>query len=112
MPFKQGVEPCVVVDRRHLRKFRGVLLSSDYKPHTGLKYRRDGEVQAWIRPIGRGRQVHVQEVRGRGGEIEVYAHTEPATAVEHAFSAILDGASFSGGAKALLNDLRDKGCDL
>lgn len=110
MPFKQGKRPCVTVPKARLRKFRGALFSAGYKPHSGPRATRDNEIQAWVRLIGRGRQVHVQEVRRKNGNIAVFAHTEPeSTTLAHAVSALLDGASFAGGAKVLLNDLRDRG---
>jgi hypothetical protein len=40
----------------------------------------------------------------------VFAHTEPeGYGLDHLVSAMLDGASFSGGAKVLKNDLRCRG---
>ena len=35
MPFKQGRKPSVVVSPEEHRVFRGALLASGYKPHTG-----------------------------------------------------------------------------
>jgi len=113
MPFKQGKRPCLVLDASDVRGFRGTLLSKGYKPHTGLRTIRAREQQAWVAPVGRDRQVHVQEVRRANGRIAVFAHTEPAGyGLRHAVAAILDRASFSGGARVLLRDLRDDGWDV
>ena len=77
--------------------------------HDGPRTTRDGEVQAWVGSIRGGRQIHVQEVRRRDGSIAVFAHTEPeGYGLDHLVAAVLDRASFSGGAKVLLNDLRDR----
>ena len=110
MPFKQGRRPCLVISKDEHRSFRGDLLALGYRFHTGLRTERDGEIQAWVASIGRGRQVHVQEVRRRNGDIAIFAHTEPEGAgLEHALAAIFDEASFAGGAKVVLNDLRSRG---
>ena len=69
--------------------------------------------RAWVAPIGRGRQVHVQEVRRGDGRVEVFAHTEPeGSGLRHLVAAVLDRASFTGGARALLADLRTGGWDV
>ena len=113
MPFIQGRKPAVVISAEDQRKFRGDLLASGYKPHTGPRVRRENEVQAWVAPLPGGRQVHVQEVRRRNGDIAVYAHTEPEGAgLRHGISALTDGASFQGGARALKSDLRRQGWDV
>lgn len=113
MPFKQGIRPCVIVPRRLHRAFRGDLLSLGYRFHTGPRTTRDSEIQAWVAGIGRGRQVHVQEVRLDDGDIAVYAHTEPeGYGLDHLVSAVLDEASFAGGARVLRSDLRSRGWDL
>lgn len=110
MPFKQGVSPCLIVPKRERRKFRGTLFSLGYQPHTGPRTQRDGEIQAWVAPIGRGRQIHVQEELLRDGSIAVFAHTEPeGYGLDHFIAAVLDKASYSGGARALRSDLRRKG---
>lgn len=112
MPFKQGRRPCLVIRKGRNKKFRGALLSAGYTFHRDLRTKRDGEIQAWVRPIGRDRQVHVQEVRRRNGNVAIYAHTEPeGETLDHLVSAVLDQASFQGGAKVLLNDLRSRGWD-
>jgi hypothetical protein len=113
VPFKQGVQPCLVVPKRLHKQFRGDLLALGYQLHTGPRTTRDGEVQAWVAGIDRGRQVHIQEVRLDNGDIAVFAHTEPeGYGLDHLISAMLDGASFSGGAKVLKNDLRCRGWDV
>ena len=110
MPFKQGKRPSLTASKSKLKEFRGALFSAGYELHSGPRVTRDNEIQAWVRLIGRARQVHVQEVRRRNGNIAVFAHTEPeGTSLAHALSALLDGASFPGGGKVLLNDLRAVG---
>ena len=110
MPLKQGRKPCVVVGARDHRRLRGTLLNMGYQFHRGLRSRRPGEIEAWLADIGRGRQVHVQEVKRRNGGIAIYAHTEPASGtMAHAVSALLDGASFQGGSRVLRADLREDG---
>jgi hypothetical protein len=106
MPFKQGVHPCLVLDWSQAETLHRDLRSTGYGPNPwGVP--RHGEVQAWVKPIGRGRQVHVQEEL-RGTELRVFAHTEPEMVrfLKHATSAWFDEASYSGGARVLLNDLR------
>ncbi len=110
MPFKQGVRPALIVSKPRRSPFRGALLATGYRPHTGMRTKRDVEIQAWVKPIGRGRQVHVQEELYEDGSIGVFAHTEPeGQGLDHLIAAVLDQASFSGGAKVLLNDLRVHG---
>lgn len=110
MPFKQGRRAAINVPKKGRSKFRGDLFATGYKAHTGARTRRDGEIQAWVKPIGRGRQVHVQEELLDDGSIDVFAHTEPeGEGLDHLVSAVFDQASFSGGAKVLLNDLRTRG---
>ena len=110
MPFKQGIKPCLVVPKRLHRRFRGDLLAQGYEFHTGPRTTRDGEIQAWVASINGGRQVHVQEVRLDDGDIAVFAHTEPeGCGLDHLIAAVLDEASFSGGARVLRNDLRSRG---
>lgn len=110
MPFKQGRRPCLVLNASERRRFRGALFASGYKLHRGPRVTRRGEEQAWVAQISRGRQVHVQEVRRSDGLISVFAHTEPeGYGPKHLFAALLDQVSFSGGARALLADLRS--CD-
>lgn len=113
MPFKQGIEPVVVVAKDSRRVFRGDLFATGYRPHTGPRTTRDGEIQAWLKLIGSGRQVHVQEELLEDGSIAVFAHTEPAGAgIDHLFAAVFDRASYSGGARVLLADLRSRGWSL
>lgn len=110
MPFKQGVKPALAVSKRSRSVFRGDLFATGYRPHTGVRTQRDGEIQAWVKPIGRGRQIHVQEELLDDGSICVYAHTEPeGEGLDHLIAAIFDRASFSGGARVLLGDLRSRG---
>lgn len=64
-------------------------------------------------PIGRGRQVHVQEARRADGRVNVFAHTEPGGAtLRHLAAALLDEVSYSGGARVLLADLRQEGWEV
>lgn len=110
MAFKQGKKPAVRVHRTELRRFRGALFKAGYQPHTGMRTQRNGEIQAWVKSIGRGRQVHVQEVLTRGEIVRVFAHTEPeGETLEHLAAALLDAVSYSGGSRVLRNDLRDVG---
>lgn len=113
MPFKLGVKACLVVPKRLHRQFRGDLLALGYTFHTGPRTTREGEIHAWVAGIGRSRQVHVQEVRLENGDVAVFAHTEPkGFGLDHLLSAVLDEASFPGGAKVLKNDLRSLGWDV
>ena len=108
--LKQGREPCLVLERHEIRKFRGTLLSADYRFHIGPRIQREGEKQTWVRSIGRGRQVHVQEVYV-GNEVHMYAYTEPEArhVLADAVAAVLDNASYSGSARVLLSDVRARG---
>jgi len=113
MPFKQGKCAAITVSKKSRTTFRGDLFATGYKPHTGARTQRVGEIQAWVRPIGRGRQVHVQEELLRDGSIDVFAHTEPeGQGLDHLFAAVFDRVSYSGGAKVLLGDLRARGWDV
>jgi hypothetical protein len=108
--FKQGSKPVVTIEKDERKTFRGDLFASGYKPHTGPRTQRDGEIQAWVKPIGRGRQVHVQEELRDDGGIDVFAHTEPeGYGPDHLVAAVLDEASFSGGSKVLRGDLKRRG---
>lgn len=111
MAFKQGRKPALVLrTATERKKFRGALLSAGYEFHSGPRTTRDGEQQAWVADIGRGRQVHVQEVKRRNGTVAVFAHTEPAGyGLHHLVSALTDGASYSGGSRVLKADLRARG---
>jgi len=113
MPFKQGNRPTINVPKQSRSRFREDLLATGYKPHTGPRTTRDGEIQAWVKPIGRGRQVHVQEELLDDGSIDVFSHTEPeGHGLDHLLAAVLDEASYSGGAKVLRGDLRRRGRDV
>jgi hypothetical protein len=113
MPFKQGRRPCLVLSPDLHRSFRGTLLKSGYTFHTGPRTTRSGEIQAWVAPLPNGRQVHVQEVRRRNGNIAVFAHTEPeGYGLAHGIAAFFDRASYSGGGRALKADLRRDGWDV
>lgn len=113
MAFKQGRRPCLVLERNEHREFRGDLFALGYRLHDGARTTRRGEIQAWVGAVRGGRQVHVQEVRRHDGRVAVFAHTEPeGYGLDHLVAAILDRASFSGGAKVLLNDLRARGWDV
>jgi hypothetical protein len=113
MPLKQGVRPVLIVPKGSRRVFRGDLLATGYKPHTGPRSKREGEIQAWVKFIGRSRQVHAQEELLDDGDVAVFAHSEPAgTGLDHFIAAMLDRASFSGGARVLRADLRSRGWDV
>ena len=114
MAFKQGKSPVLVIRGAAVHKmFRGALLASGYRFHDGPRTTREREVQAWVANIGRGRQVHVQEERRRDGSVAIFAHTEPeGHGLRHLVAAVLDQTSFSGGARALLADLRARGWDV
>lgn len=114
MAFKQGRRPSVVIEPREHREFQDDLRDAGYKPHKGPRIERDGEIRAWVAPVGNGeRHVHVQEVRRRNGDVAVYAHTEPAgVGPSHAVSAVTDGASYQGGSRVLREDLRRRGWDV
>lgn len=113
MPFKQGKRAAITIPKKGRSTFRGDLFAMGYKPHTGARTKRNGEVQAWVKSIGRGRQVHVQEELLDDGSVDVFAHTEPAGhGLDHLFAAVFDRASYAGGAKVLLGDLRRRGWDV
>jgi hypothetical protein len=113
MAFKQGKRAAVTVPKTSRSTFRGDLLAMGYRPHTRARTKRAGEIQAWVRSIGRGRQVHVQEELLEDGSIDVFAHTEPAgQGLNHLVAAVFDRVSFAGGAKVLLGDLRERGWDV
>lgn len=113
MPFKQGEKPALTFAKSKCSRFRGDLFACGYRLHTGPRIQRNGEIQAWIVDIGRGRQVHVQEVRRADGRVDVYAHTEPrGIGLAHALCAVFDCASYQGGARALKSDLRARGWKL
>ncbi len=110
MPFHQGRRSCLVLAEPEYRRFCDTLLQLGYRPHTGLRTERRGDFAAWVAPLGRARQVHVQCARGRGRTVEVYAHTEPAgSSLAHALAAVLDLADFRRGGRLLLRQLRQEG---
>jgi len=71
----------------------------------------EDKIDAMVAPVGDNRQVHVRAVRRRNGDVAIYAHTEPSLddPVGHGLAALADDVSFQGGARALLNDLRQQG---
>lgn len=105
--FVQGQKPCFVVPGTLHRQFREFLHGLGYKAHTGPRTTRQGEIHAWVMPIGFGRQIHVQEELLSSGNVAIYAHTEPAGyGPSHLVSAVRDKASFQGGSRRLRNDIR------
>jgi hypothetical protein len=114
--FKQQRKAAGYVPYHQLGLLKLKLSQAGYENHDGPKVRRDGEVLAARATFdGRDgvRQNHVQVV-DRGTVFAVYAHTEPHTArlLDHAISALNDGASFAGGSKMLRNDLAAVGFSL
>lgn len=97
MAFKQGRHPCLVLQKKDHRRFRGALFPLGYQLHDGPRTTRDGEVQAWVGSIRGRRQVQVQEVRRRDGTVAVFAHTEPeGYGLDHLVAAVLDRAELLG----------------
>lgn len=108
MPFRQSPRPALAIDQADLRRLRGALLSLGYRPTSRPETRRPDQTGSWTRPAGDGREVHVQETT-RAGIVRLYAHTEPAGALAHLASAILDRPSWSAGSRQLRADLRALG---
>jgi hypothetical protein len=104
--FKQGHRPALVVRKAQLPRFRACLARAGYRPHTGARYERRGEIAAWTADVQGGRHVHVQEVDLGEGRIAVFAHTEAASGWRHWVSALTDGHSFAAGSRKLRSDLR------
>jgi hypothetical protein len=112
MPFRQGDKPSLIVPKRLLGTFRNDLRGLGYVQHQTFRMTRENETMAWTKPIGRGRQVHVQE-EPEDGSILVFAHTEPeGTGIRHMISALFDHANFSAGSRVLRADLRSMGWDV
>ena len=109
--FRQGQKPALVVPMLDIERFRMALRRAGYYPHTGHRYQRECELQAWTAPLRGGRHIHVQEVQ-RPTHIDVYAHTEAAHGLLHAFSALTDGANYAAGSRKLRGDLRIHGWDV
>jgi len=114
MAFKKGKRACLVIKKSQYKAFKGALLSAGYEFHIGPRTIRKGEIDSMVASVRSDRQVHVRAVRRRDGDIAVYAHTEPSidSPVAHALAALTDDMSFQGGARALLNDLRQQGWDV
>lgn len=114
--FKQQKKAAGYIPRQQLNLVRVALRRLDYEEHPGPAVTRDGEVitlrRSFSTPKG-WRQNHVQIVE-RGNSLAVYAHTEPHTDafVDHAISAVFDGASFAGGSKMVRADLAKVGIPL
>lgn len=106
--FRQGKKPALVVPFTRLDDLRVVLRRADYHPHTGHRYQRDGELEAWSSDLPANRHVHVQFV-SRDRDVAVYAHTEPARGLAHVLSAVTDRANYAAGARKLRADLRRHG---
>jgi hypothetical protein len=107
--FAQGRRPAVVIPAKDAARARAALVRAGYESHTGARYRRAGEIQAFTSELPNGRHVHVQEVRWKGGRIAYFAHTEPATGLAHIWSALTDGANYSDGARKLRAAFRAAG---
>lgn len=111
--FKKGIKPCAVVPSSAVRALRRDLRAAGYQVHEGPRTTRAGEIRAWLRLLGEGRQVHVQEVALEGGDVALFAHTEPeGWGLRHLVAAVLDQVSFQAGARVLKRDLRAMGWDL
>lgn len=116
MPFKQQKKAAGYVPAEHAGLLRLKLRDAGYEEHTGPSVERDGEIATFRKTYRSGqalKQNHVQVV-GRGKKLAMYAHTEPHTDrfIDHAFSALFDEASFSGGSRMLRNDLTASGYKL
>lgn len=113
MPFKEQMRAVGYVPHQRLGLLIVKLGQVGYEKHDGPRTTRDREVATLRKgfPGSDGwRQNHVQVVQ-RGRTCAVYAHTEPHTGrfLDHAASALLDEASFSGGSRMLRNDLASIG---
>ena len=116
MPFKQQKKAAGYAPVEHAGLVELKLRDAGYEVHTGPSVTRDREVATYRKTYRSGgalRQNHVQVVE-RGSKLAMYAHTEPHTDrfVDHAVSALLDEASFSGGSRMLRNDLATSGYEL
>jgi hypothetical protein len=116
MPFKQQKKAAGYVPVEHAGLLGVKLRDAGYEEHTGPSVSRDGELGTYRKTYRSGgalRQNHVQVVK-RGSKLAMYAHTEPHTErpIDHAFSALFDAASFSGGSRMLRNDLAASGYKL
>jgi hypothetical protein len=107
--FAQGKKPTLLVPLAELERFRMTLRRAGYYPHTGHRYQRDGEIQAWTAELPESRHIHVQEVGWTRGHVAVFAHTEPAHGLLHAFSALTDRANYAAGSRKLRHDLKANG---
>jgi hypothetical protein len=114
--FKQQSKAAGYLPYQAFNTLAVALRRAGYEGHTGPKVQRDREVAAFRKTFesARGlRQNHVQ-IAENNNTLAIYAHTEPHTdeLVDHAISAIFDGASFQGGSKMLKNDLAAEGVEL
>jgi len=91
-----------------LARLRAALRRAGYHPHTGARFERKGELEAWARDLSDGKHVHVQVAVARDG-YQVFAHTEAASGLGHVLSALTDGHSFSAGSRRLRQDLKEEG---
>lgn len=114
--FKQQKRAAGYLPYQSFNTLAAALKRAGYERHSGPRVERDREIAAFRRtydsPQGL-RQNHVQ-VAEHGNTIAIYGHTEPHTDefIDHAISAIFDGASFQGGSKMLKNDLAEQGLEL
>jgi hypothetical protein len=116
MPFKEQKRAVGYVPVYKAGLLRTKLRDAGYKRHGGPAFKRVGEVATFRKAFTSEdglRQNHVQIVI-RGSTAAVYAHTEPHTdrLIAHGVSAMLSGASFSGGSRMLRSDLAAVGYDL
>lgn len=105
--FLRGNRPALVLPLDKLPTLCLSLERAGYTPHRGPRTTHDGELEAWVRPLDRDRQVHVQIVSPkRGGNARLYAHTEPrGFTLKHLLAALFDSVSYQAGAKVLRADL-------
>ena len=110
----KGRRACLVIDSRDFGALKGDLLKANYEFHTGPRLKRTSEIGAMRAFLGNDRQVHVQFVRRRDGDIGVYAHTEPETEdlIAHGWAAMTGNVSYQGGARVLKEDLREADWDV
>lgn len=109
MPFAQGTHPALTLPTSEAQRLHMVLRRAGYEPHMGSRYLRKGELRAWTAPLRGGRHIHVQECAWTSGRLALFAHTEPASGLLHAWSAVTDGANFAAGSRKLRADLTANG---
>lgn len=105
--FLAGRSPALTIRKRQLSRLLERLERAGYLEHTGLRIVRPRELGAFMRPIGRDRQIHVQVLLSEDGNgYEVFAHTEPAGfGLRHLWAALTDRVSYQHGARMLRDDV-------